>query len=143
MWKEISTEKDLLHFMREMYYFHDSCIKELQYTSGAYVAEDLSMYPINDRRILRVIVQRQFPDNPMMELEFSGLKFLKLFPVDDQYTCEILETAMFFKEGLIYWCDHEDSPETDSDGFLVCASKLRWRAIDRHMGPAEYYSASL
>ena len=143
MWKEINTDNDLQRFLREVSFFHDSCIKEIQYTSGAYVSENLSMYPVNDRRILRVIVQRQFPDNPMMELEFGGLKFLKLFPVDDRRTCEILESTMFFKDGLIYWCNDEDSPEEDSEGILVCASKLHWRAIDHHMGPAAYYSAAL
>ncbi len=29
--------------------FHDSCIKEMRYISGAYVSEDLSMLPINKK----------------------------------------------------------------------------------------------
>ncbi len=59
MWNEITTEKDLNSFMDVMCYFHDSCLKEIKYISGAYVNEKLSMIPVNDKRILK----RQF-ENP-------------------------------------------------------------------------------
>ena len=87
MWNEIIDDNDLRNFMERVGYFHDSCIKELKYLSGAYVNEELSMYPINDRRVLNVIIQCQFEDFSMIEMEFEGLKYLKLFPVDDKYTC--------------------------------------------------------
>lgn len=142
MWKEISTDEELLQFMGKVCSFHDSCIKEIKYISGAYVNADLSMCPINTRRTLRIIIQRQYEDNPMIELEFEGLKFLNLFPIDDMYTCEILDSSMFFKGEYIYWCDHKDVSETDLKNFggtMVCASKLRWRAIENCMGSSEYY----
>lgn len=142
MWQEISTDEDLRHFMNKICFFHDSCIKEIKYTSGAYVNSDLTMHPINDRKILRVIIQRQFEDNPMIELEFEGLNFLKLFPIDDEYTCEILDSTMFFKDELIYWCDDKISWETDMENFhgtMICASKFRWRTVKNHMGSADYY----
>ena len=60
MWMEISDENFLKNFMESVDFFHDSCIKELKYLSGAYVDEELSMYPINDRRVLNVIIQRQY-----------------------------------------------------------------------------------
>lgn len=144
MWQEISTDKDLHHFMEKVCFFHDSCIKEIKYTSGAYVNSDLTMHPLNDRRILRVIIQRQFEDNSMIELEFAGLNFLKLFPINDEYTCEILNSTMFFKNGFINWCDNENLSETDVENFqgtMICASKFRWRTIKNHMGPADYYSS--
>ncbi|MCI9642614.1 MAG: hypothetical protein HFJ98_07530 [Eubacterium sp.] len=142
MWQEISNDREIQCFMDKVCFFHDSCIKELKYISGAYVNADLSMHPINDRRLLSVIIQRQHEDNPMIELEFEGLKFLNLFPTDDMYTCEILDSSMFFKNGYIYWCDHKDLLETDLknlNGTIICASKLRWRPIANNMGSAEYY----
>lgn len=145
MWNEIIDELDLRNFMDEMILFHDSCIKELRYISGAYVDNELAMYPINHRRILSVIVQRQFENNPMIEMEFKGLKFLKLFPVDEEYTCEIFDSLMFFKDDCIYWCDCRDISEDqldDYEGVLICASKLRWRAIDNCMGDKEFYIAT-
>ena len=54
------NNNDIEKFMKRICYFHDSCIKELKYLSGAFVDEDLAMYPVNDRRILKVAIQRQF-----------------------------------------------------------------------------------
>ena len=149
MWQEITTEDALKQFMDSVYDFHDSCLKELKYLSGAYVKDDLAMYPVNDRRILRVIIQRQFKDNPMLELEFGGLKFLNLVPVREQYTCEIHGSAMFFRDGLIYWYDEDCLRDTnlgsvdlnDFMGTIVCASRLRWRPVENRMGPDDYYHA--
>lgn len=81
MWENIRTNNEILKFMEKVCYFHDSCIKEISYISGAYVDENLSMHPLNDRRILRVILQRQCEPYSMIEMEFQGLKYLKLFPV--------------------------------------------------------------
>ncbi len=142
MWNEIIDNNDITKFMNNFYCFHDSCIKELKYLSGAYVDEDLSMYPINDRRILKVIIQRQFEDTSMIELEFEGLRYLKLFPIDNKYTCEILDSTIILKNDCIYWCDCGGLSETDLenyDGTIICASKLRWRAIDKCMGQKEFY----
>ena len=59
MWNEIVCKKDLDSFMNIMCGFHDSCVKEIKYISGAYVNEKLSMSPVNSQRVLCVIIQRQ------------------------------------------------------------------------------------
>ena len=71
-WNEITDENSLKEFMERVSFFHDSCIKEMHYLSGAYVNENLDMYPVNDRRILRVIIQRQYEEDSMIEMEFQG-----------------------------------------------------------------------
>ena len=127
MWEEIRNNEDITVFMEMVNFFHDSCIKELHYVSGAYVNEELSMYPINDKRICRVIIQRQSSDRSMIELQFKGLKYLKLFPVDEQYTSEILDATMILKKDCIYWCDCGGLSGKDLDyyeGTLICAEKL-------------------
>lgn len=142
MWNEIHDQKDLICFMKNMGYFHDSCIKELKYVSGAYVEDDLSMYPLNDKRILKVIIQRQFKDSSMIEMEFVGLKQLKLFPLDEHYTCEIFESTMILRDNIFYWCDCDGLDENDLEnyeGTLICSSKFRWRVIDNCMGDQEFY----
>ena len=144
MWETINDSNDILHFMESMCYFHDSCIKEMSYVSGAHVSDDLSMYPLNNLRVLRVIIQRQYENNSMIEMEFHGLKRLKLFPVDESYTCEIVEAAMVKKDGDIYWSDCGDLLESESNdymGTLICASKLRWRSIENRMGEKEFYQS--
>ena len=146
MWEIISTNDEILKFMEKVCYFHDSCIKEINYISGAYVNENLSMYPVNNRRVLRVIIQRQYEKYPMIEMEFQGLKYLKLFPADESYTCEILDSTMIMKDGNIYWYDCGNLPDHDIDdyaGTLICASKLRWRSIENHMGEKEFYHSAV
>lgn len=146
MWKIISTNDDIMQFMEKVCYFHDSCIKEISYLSGAYVSDDLSMYPLNNLRVLRVIIQRQYENDSMIEMEFHGLKVLKLFPTDESHTCEILDSTMIMKDGDFYWCDCGSLSESDLNdytGTLICASKLRWRSIEDHMGKKEFYHSDV
>ena len=112
-WNEITDENSLKEFMERVSFFHDSCIKEMHYLSGAYVNENLDMYPVNDRRILRVIIQRQYEEDSMIEMEFQGLKYLKLFPADERYSCEILDSNIILKEDCIIWSDCEDKTELE------------------------------
>lgn len=98
MWNEIKTDEELNDLKDMMEDFHDSCVKEIHYLSGAFVERDsLAMFPVNNKRIVSVIIQRQAEENTVVELEFSGLKYLKLFPNDEGYTCEILDTSFFGK----------------------------------------------
>ena len=103
------------------------------------------MHPLNDRRVLNVIIQRQFEDVSMIEMEFAGLKYLNLSPVDERYTCEIFGSTLRIKDRDIYWCDGQNISEDDIedyDGTIICAARLRWRAIDGHMGNGEFYKSA-
>ena len=104
--------------------------------------EKLSMSPVNSQRILCVIIQRQFEDPSAIEMQFAGLKYLKLFPNGENYTCEILDASMIIKEDCIYWCDCGGLSEKDIEsytGTTICASKVRWRAADEYIGEQEVY----
>lgn len=142
MWNEINNYKDLNSFMDMNYGFHDSCVKELKYISGAYVNEDLSMHPINDQRLLKIIIQRQFKNPSAIELEFIGLKYIRMFPNEEDYTSEILDATMILKKDCIYWCDCGGLSEADLEsykGTIICASKARWRVADEYIGSKEVY----
>ena len=141
MWHEIKTNEQLEAFLWEVGYFHDSCLKELRNVSGAYVTEERSMYPINDSRTLRVIIQRQFDELPVIELEFSGLNYLKLAP-NWPYTCEILDATMLMTDQGIYWCDWGGLTEEQIlsySGTVICAEGFRWRALPSGLGDEEIY----
>lgn len=143
MWNEIVNENDLNNFMDIHYEFHDSCIKEFKYISGAYANEKI-MHPINDLRILKMIVQGRFKKSDVIELEFIGLKYLKMFPSDENYTSEILDATMILKEDCIFWCDCGDLSEIDLEnykGTIICASKVRWRAANEYIGSKEVYTS--
>lgn len=66
-----------------------------------YVNENLSMHPSNVQRIFKVVIQRQFKNLSVIELEFVGVKYLRLFPNDINSTCEIMNSAMVLKDILI------------------------------------------
>ena len=138
------NEDQLDRFIGRVDGFHDSCLKELKYVSGAYVDENLSMYPLNDRRILRVVFQQQRRDSVMIELAFGRLRKLKLFPLSEKYTCEMLDVTLIMDHGLFYWADTGGLSVEEMkqyDGTVICAEKLCWRIVDNCMGNAEFYLA--
>ena len=131
-WNEILSEQALTEFAALTGHFHDGCVKELRYISGAYVDANLNMYPLNDRRVLRMIVQCQSKEHPVIELEFAGLKSLSLSPVGTDYTCEISKAVMRMEDGCFCWSDDGDT--------TVRAEKLRWRLLGKDcLGDKEIY----
>ena len=146
MWHEIANENDLNSFMSLFGSFHDSCIKEFKYTSGAYVDFNLSMHPFNKERSLKVIFQRQYNNPAVVEMEFLGLLQLNLFLGNAElYTCEILDVTMILCKDRVYWCDCGGLSEAELmnyKGTMICASKVRWRPADEYMGQKEVYAAS-
>ena len=70
IWHNISNQNEADEFMESVWNFHDSCLKEIKYLSGAYVEENLAMCPVNTKRELRVIIQRQFEDNSMININY-------------------------------------------------------------------------
>lgn len=142
MWKEIKSDDDLKRLKSALACFHDSCIKEMRYISGAFVNKQLAMLPINKDRALRVVFQRQYREDSVIELEFAGLKHLKLIPVEEEYTCEILDASLFRKNGWIYWCDCGGLSGEDLaqfSGTIICASDLRWRTLENSLGEQPIY----
>lgn len=146
MWNDITNQSDLEDFMNLFGGFHDSCIKEFKYISGAFVDEDLSMYPTNDMRSLRIIFQRQYDNPAVIEMEFTGLRKLVVCPLDENYTCEILDATMILNDNGVYWYDSYGLTDNDLinyKGTLICSSKVRWRVADEYIGGKEIYTNNL
>lgn len=145
MWKELHTQHEIDNFMKEIIEFHDSCIKEIKYSSGAYVETNLSMSPVNTKRTLTVLIQRQFEDISALELEFSELEYISMYPVKQDYTCEILNASFFIKDGLIYWCDNGDVKEDNIHnykGTVICSKKVRWKNASELIGKRDFYKSA-
>jgi len=141
MWNKINTERELQDFLELFGGFHDCCLKELRYISGAFVNRNLEMHPINDQRKLYVVFQRQCEDLAVIEMEFTGLVKLNLCPNDESYTCEILDASMFFEDGKIYWGDSDWFKEQREgyEGTWLCAENVSWRIADEYIGNKEIY----
>ena len=112
----IKNNKDIEKLMEKYNYFHDSCISEISYESGAYVNEDLSMNPINDKRILKVVFQRQ-EDPRNLEIKFNKLIKLNLAPESEDCDCIILGATMEIKDGNLYWINEENVPIDRIDSY--------------------------
>lgn len=141
IWNEIVSQQDLTKFLELYDGFHDCCLKELRYVSGAFVRQDFAMHPINDQRKLYVMFQRQNEKNSVVELEFSSLESLSLKPVNQTYTCEIFDASMYFENGKIYWADSSEFSKQKKvyDGTWICAEKVRWRFVDEYIGDNVIY----
>ena len=140
MWNELRTQQEIDDFMKKIHRFHDSCIKEIKYSSGAYVDKTLSMLPSNTKRTLTVLIQRQFDDISALELEY-----IRMYPVNSDFTCEILDASFFIKDGLIYWCDNGDVKEDDIHNYkvtVICSKKVRWRNASELIGENEFYRST-
>lgn len=130
MWNKVIDDKTRTVLLEEAGFFHDTCLTELRYISGAYVGKDLAMYPINDKRKVNVFIQRQEVERNTIELEFSGIEYLKLFPYDEEYTCEIFGVTLYWKmakfSGVTVMAYQKKNFQITGE-FQFAASELRWR----------------
>ena len=139
---ELKNNKDIEKLMQKFNWFHDSCIKELQYYSGGYVGEDGSMYPFNSARCVKVIFQSQDTNAGVIELKFDGIKKLNLIPRNEEYDC-IIYSASLEKIGNIFywseWGDFEIEDLTKEEGTWVSAEKVSWRTLKNAYGNKKRY----
>lgn len=143
MWNQIKNNDDIAEFMEKLVYFHDSCLKELKYVSGAYI-EGHYMQPINKKRTLNIIIHCGVDNIDTVEMQFSGLKELRLNPLSEKHTCEIFQASLIFVDDDICWCDSEDWEDADSwdyDGIAVRASSMCWRVVEDALGSDEFYKS--
>ena len=118
--------------METVHGFHDSCIKEMKYVGGAYVDDNLSMYPLNTKQKLNVIIQTQWEGLRSIEPEISGLEYLKLCPASEEFTCEILDFTLLLNGGSVLWFDRGGMTAADLstfEGTAIKAAGLRWRIV--------------
>lgn len=141
----IKDESDIKRLMEVYGYFHDSCIKEIKYMSGAYVSEELAMNPFNDQRRLSIIFQRQDVPNSVLELVFLGVNKLNLEPKDTSYDCIIYGAMLKKIDDLFYWnesdCLEDELPEEmlKDDRTWVLAEQVMWRVLPDALGDEPLY----
>ena len=142
-WHVIKSKTDINDLLNVFGSFHDGCLKELKYISGEFVDHSLSMNPINTKRCLSVIFQRQYHDPSVIEIIFDPIIRLNLAPVSEDYTGEILGAYMDFVDGVIYWSDDENFEPSKKDEYNDCtwisSASAKWRIADEYLGEGEIY----
>ena len=130
MWHELVAQQDIEKLMDSYDYFHDGCMVHLEYSSGVYVDEDLSMC-FDSTISTRMIFQRQDQNPKTIELLFEGVTCMGIYS-EDIGNALILDASMFFFENKIFWFDKYGvkAPIEDYKGVWICAEKARWRIVD-------------
>ena len=109
-WNPLDTPESIHSFLQTYGYFHDACLVNLRYLSGASVDPDtLDMQPCAIHRRIVLSFQRQYHDPFCIEMRFDGLENLTLRPVDPNYTCELHQARLRLHNNKIEWfSDHID-----------------------------------
>ena len=138
----INTKKDIDFLMDKFVYFHDSCIKELKYISGSYVAVNRAMNPFNHKRQVSIIFQSQMSEIPVIEMVFDAIVQLNLQPTIGSYDSIIYDASLVKINNLFYWSEWPNFRLADmkkEEGTWIIAEKVRWRALDNALGDNQIY----
>lgn len=127
MWKQVKTKSDIEELIFESQNFHDCCLHSMEYSSGAYVNKDGSMYPINSSRILTMQMHQQGSPAKVLQLRFEGLQALVLSPTSPDYTCELLEGYVILQNDEIILSSDGLDVGTKEQRLFIRASQLRWK----------------
>ena len=128
-------------------HFHDSCIVEVDYTSGSYVDDDLFMdFGEGKDYILRVVFERQASPRKL-ELVFSGVKQFNINGYGYEYTSCFYEAFIGFhsfiintynkkeKVDVVTWSTNKDinnlrlNPLEEGNNDYIVARKLKWKIL--------------
>ncbi|KGF47808.1 hypothetical protein HMPREF0872_03690 [Veillonella montpellierensis DNF00314] len=147
-WHKITSQEDIDELMDVFHSFTGSVLTEMSYTSGAFVMPSLLMYPVNAKRRVRMIFQRQDKDVPAIEIVFDEMNRFNLSPASTNSTA-VMDDVYFKKhDDLIYWAntgafyiDRIDVFETSTHVTWLRAKKAQWRIIKDHWGDNQIYAA--
>ena len=143
-WYEVINQSDI-YYLKEIYGgFHDACIIELRYVSGADVNESLSMgFGTSLDRKLYVIFKRQW--KPVkIELLFEGMRQMNIAGWQNNYFCDIYDCYLALHndlikgrdDNLIVWADiagfnpkeiYERNILSEPLTTYIISEKLKWR----------------
>lgn len=144
-WHTIETQKDI-DLLRTTYGdFHDACLVSLNFKSGAFVDDELTMdLGTAEERVLSAVFQCQW-EPKTIELQFSGLRQMHLIGWQANYACDITDAYLAFHndllpgkpERVIVWADtglfnvHKiDNSIHEPAVTYIVANALRWRIAD-------------
>lgn len=147
IWHAVSNQFDI-DYLNEIYgEFHDACITELRYISGADIDNNLSMgFGESTDRKLFVIFKRQW--KPMkIELLFEGMREMNISGWQNHYFCDIFDGYLSLHQDLINGRDDNLIVWADNAGFnpkeiserdilseplitYIISEKLKWRLLE-------------
>ena len=115
-WNVVSSDADINELLEQYGGFHDSCLVDLFYRSGAHVNENNAMFfgpPVGYE--LWLTFHSQWYKEPL-ELCFIGVRRCNIVGFQDRYGAEILDCYLAYHTDLItgrdapliVWADYAD-----------------------------------
>lgn len=145
IWTVIRNQEDIDKLMYDLGGFHDGCLKELRYLSGEYVNKDLSMYPINSKRNIYVIFQRQWENPSVIEMIFERVECVALNPRNEDYDGVIYGAHMAIEDDMFIWFDCKDFKDDYrelyeyNDVTWIKAEMVKWRIVENYLGDEDVF----
>ncbi len=136
MWKKISDEIDLKNLMDSFGNFHDSCLKEMSFSTGAFVDTDLSMAMVNNPQA-RFVFQRQSENPSTIEIVFKNVTRINIRPPEINNTPEIFCAKIVKHDDIYYWAENDTwsiGGENRDDFTWISATELSWREREDLLG---------
>ena len=146
-WYDVNNQSDINYLMETYGGFHDSCITELRYISGADVNDNLSMgFGESLDRKLSIIFKRQW--KPVkIELLFEGMRQMNIAGWQNNYFCDIFDCYLAIHNDLVKGRDDNLIVWADNSGFnpkelyerkilseplisYIISEKLKWRLLE-------------
>jgi hypothetical protein len=125
-WNYVEKQHDIDFIFEQTSGFHDSVLRELNYTSGAYVDDENRMYCTDSVRQVTMRFDSQWCRS--IEMVFEGVVALNLRPYSDNFTSFLYDASMFVQDETIFFFDsHIEEIDKNYDGTWIKSYGLRWR----------------
>ena len=140
LWNEIITQEDVKNFNEIIGNFHDSCLKEMCFSSGGYVSTDLKMDVLSNP-IARFLFQRQSKNPSSIEVEFSNIIQINIKPVPENDGVDIINTHLYLEDKIFFWSekDYQFWEEGKEKCTWIASKVVKWRERDDLLGEENVY----
>lgn len=139
-WNCVRTQADVNRLNELFGNFHDSCLKELCFSTGGFVSETGAMNVVGCP-VARLLFQRQENKPSVIELEFANVVQINIKPVDENQGVDIICAHLYFEDGIFFWSEKDyEYHEKGKDGSTWIAAKaVRWRVRESALGSEMVY----
>lgn len=140
LWNNIKSKEDLDNLNNLFGNFHDSCLKEMCFSTGGYVENDLSIYAYSNP-IARFLFQRQWKEPSVIEIEFSNVLQINIKPEGENNFIDIINAHIYLSDGIFFWSakDYEMKEEGKDEYTWIEAKNVCWRVRDELIGKDMVY----
>ena len=151
-WNAVNSSNDIHDLMESFGGFHDTCLVDVFYRSGAHVTKDNAMVfePSSEYVLFMTFHSQWYKES--LELCFTGVRRCNIVGFQNNYFCEILDCYLAFHTDLVSGRDDPLIVWADFAGFSPCrnaqesvlhepattyviAEQLKWRFVPREQKP--------